>query len=102
MGRTYPFSGDVFGKKEKNTGMSQAKVDKRKQEKKDRAKNMRKEKFSRFLTGAAGVVIVAAIGVWVGFSVYQRQQASAEKAEVEYTDVNMSAIYDFEDALDGD
>ena len=78
--------------------MSQAKVDKRKEEKKNRDKIMRKEKLSRALVALLGVVIVAAIGVWIGFSVYQKQQ-QIELADIQYTDVNMSALYDYENSL---
>lgn len=78
--------------------MSQAKVEQRKKEKKNRVKIMRREKVSRGLTAFLGVVIVAAIGVWIGFSVYQRQKAAALE-NIEYTDINLSALSDYEYAL---
>lgn len=78
--------------------MSQAKVEKHKEEKKNRTKLIRKEKFSRALTGLLGLVLVAAIGVWIGVSVYHMQQEKAAE-NVEYTDVNMSALQDYETSL---
>jgi multisubunit Na+/H+ antiporter MnhB subunit len=78
--------------------MSQAKVEKYKENKKNRKKMVRKEKTSRALTAFLGVVIVAAIGVWIGFSVYQNQQKkNAENPE--YVEVNMSALQDYESSL---
>ena len=78
--------------------MSQAKVEQRKQEKKNRTKLMRKEKFSRVLTGLLGLILVAAIGVWIGVSVYNMQMQKAAE-NVEYVDVNMSALQDYEASL---
>ena len=78
--------------------MSQAKVEQRKKEKKNREKIMRKEKTSRVLTAFLGIVVIAAIGVWIGFSVYQRQKAAALE-DIEYTDINLSAVNDFESSL---
>ncbi len=50
--------------------MSQAKVDKYKQEKANRAQIMAREKRNRFLTKVLGVVIAAAIVAWAGYSGY--------------------------------
>ena len=78
--------------------MSQAKVEQYKKDKKNRAKIMRKEKMSRVLTAFLGVVVVAAIGVWIGFSVYQKQKADALE-NIQYTDINLSALNDFQNSI---
>ena len=78
--------------------MSQAKVEQHKQEKKNRTKLIRKEKTSRVLTGLLGFVLIAAIGVWIGVSVYHMQMEKAAE-NIVYTDVNMSALSDYEASL---
>ncbi|MBQ7507269.1 MAG: hypothetical protein IJT05_08085 [Lachnospiraceae bacterium] len=78
--------------------MSQAKVEQHKQEKKNRTKLIRKEKTARVLTGLLGFVLIAAIGVWIGVSVYHMQMKKAAE-NIVYTDVNMSALSDYEASL---
>lgn len=51
--------------------MSQAKVDRYKEEKKNRAKIMKKEKREMLLLKAAGTLVAVALVGWIGFSVYQ-------------------------------
>lgn len=51
--------------------MSQAKVDRYKEEKRNREKIMKKEKREIFLMKLAGTVIAIALVGWIGFSVYQ-------------------------------
>ncbi len=77
--------------------MSQAKVDKYKKEKANRKQIMKREKRMLFLEKMLGVLVCVALVAWVGFSVYQKQTASDDTttAEVEYTDVNITAISDF-------
>ncbi|MCR5468835.1 MAG: hypothetical protein K6F37_07740 [Lachnospiraceae bacterium] len=50
--------------------MSQAKVDKYKQEKANRAQIMAREKRNRFLTRLAGLAVVVAVVAWAGYSGY--------------------------------
>ncbi len=50
--------------------MSQAKVDRYKEEKKNRAKIMAKQKRDAMITKVCGGVIAAVLVVWAGFSVY--------------------------------
>lgn len=52
--------------------MSQAKVDKYKKEKAHRKQEMRKEKLERIAVAAGGVLLAAAICVWIGFSIYHQ------------------------------
>ena len=74
--------------------MSQAKVDRYKQEKANRKKTMKKEKLKRTLsTGCAAIVAVAVIG-WVGYSAYGYFHASDKDTAVQ-TEVDLSAINDY-------
>lgn len=81
--------------------MSQKKVDEYKKQKKNRAKILKKEKRVLFLEKLLGVVIAAAVVFWIGFSIYRYggSAANASEPEIQYTDVNLSAIYDFNTAL---
>ena len=54
--------------------MSQAKVDRYKEEKKNRKQTIKKEKRNRVLGRTLGVVIAAAIVCWIGFSGYSYYQ----------------------------
>ena len=60
--------------------MSQAKVDRYKEEKANRKKVMRKEKIANRLRKCAVAVVAAALVVWIGYSV--------KKAEVNYQSVD--------------
>ena len=50
--------------------MSQAKVDRYKEEKANRKKVMRKEKVANRLRKCAVAVVAAALVVWIGYSAY--------------------------------
>ena len=76
--------------------MSQAKVDQYKKKKQNRKKEFRKEKFERFLASCAAVLVLGAVGVWCGYSVYNTIQANADTV---YTDVNLDAINDYTSTL---
>jgi Mn2+/Fe2+ NRAMP family transporter len=80
--------------------MSQAKVDRYKKEKANRQKIMRKEKMERTLAAIGGIVIVAAICVWAGFSVYTKTTGSTSSAESSTVSVNTDAIDDYVSGLD--
>ena len=76
--------------------MSQAKVDRYKEQKKNRKKIMRGEKIANILRKCAGTIVVLAIVGWVGYSavsVYQKNQP------VSYTEVNITAISDYISSL---
>lgn len=81
--------------------MSQAKVDRYKEEKKNRSKIMKKQKMEWLLTKVAlGVFGVVVVG-WAGVSVYQNVTAKPQNATVEtesYT-VNTSALDDYLNGL---
>ena len=77
--------------------MSQAKVDKYKEDKKNRKKIMAKEKRQWFLTQAALTVAGLAIVAWIGISAYQAITAPKgdEPAEVKTYTVDNSALDDY-------
>ena len=83
--------------------MSQAKVDQHKKEKANRKKEMRREKLERIAVGALGVVIVAAICVWIGYSVYGKATGNtAANSENSTVTVNTDAVDDYLDGLDAE
>ena len=65
--------------------MSQAKVDRYKEEKRNRAQNMKKAKRQAMITKLCGVVIAAAFVFWIGYSVV----SGLTKKEVEETASNV-------------
>ena len=62
--------------------MSQAKVDRYKEEKKNRKQTMKKEKRNRVLARSLGVVIAAAVVCWIGFSGYYQEKKPMTKTEL--------------------
>ncbi|MBR1391037.1 MAG: hypothetical protein IJ567_06305 [Lachnospiraceae bacterium] len=72
--------------------MSQAKVDRYKNEKRNRKKIMRREKAASVLRTSVVTLVAAAIVGWAGYSVVQRYQ---DDKPASYTDVNISAISDY-------
>ena len=79
--------------------MSQAKVDRYKEEKRNRAKIMAKQKRESFLMKVCGTVLAVAIVGWAGFSMYQTITRPAEEnnvtAETESYTVNLDALDDY-------
>ena len=77
--------------------MSQAKVDKYKEEKKNRKKIMAREKRQWFLTQAALTIAGLAIVAWVGIGAYQAITAPSgdETAEVKTYTIDNSALDDY-------
>ncbi len=70
--------------------MSQAKVDRYKQEKANRKSNMKKQKMlSRVRVTVAALVAVALVG-WCGYSVYSRLEANkpAKETVIDYGVMN--------------
>ena len=72
--------------------MSQAKVDRYKEEKKNRKQTIKKEKRNRILARTIGVVVVAAIVCWIGFSGYSYYQ---EKKPMTKTELSTTALSDY-------
>ena len=84
--------------------MSQAKVDRYKEQKKNRKKIMAKEKRNWFLTKAAVTVVGLAIVAWIGYSAYgvvTTKDTTATTETDSYT-IDTSAISDYLDSLSED
>ncbi len=82
--------------------MSQAKVDRRKQEKAHRKQTMRREKLERTLAWIIVAVIAAAICVWIAYSFMGRNSSSSTADESSAVTVNTDAIDDYLDGLDSE
>ena len=83
--------------------MSQAKVDQHKKQKANRKKEMRREKLERIAVDVLGIVVVAAICVWIGFSVYGKATGSTgADTENSTVTVNTDAVDDYLDGLDAE
>lgn len=82
--------------------MSQAKVDQRKQAKAHRKQTMRREKLERGIAWAVVAVIIAAICIWIGFSVAGKTGSSSSAADSSSVTVNTDAIDDYLDGLGED
>lgn len=72
--------------------MSQEKVDRYKERKKNRKQIMKKEKRMRFLGYSVTALIGLAIVGWAGWSVYASYES---KKPASYTEVNLDAISDY-------
>lgn len=86
--------------------MSQAKVDRYKEEKKNRKEIMAKEKREWTMVKVGGGLLAALIVAWIGFSVYQTIKApkAEENTPITVTDytVNTDALSDYIDGLTAD
>lgn len=71
--------------------MSQAKVDKYKQEKASRQQTMKKEKRNHKIRIAVGALVVLVLAGWIGYSVVDK----AENRELETVYFDMSAVEDY-------
>ena len=84
--------------------MSQAKVDRYKEEKTNRAKIIKKEKRVAVLEKLLIALVCAAVVFWIGFSIYRYGGSASSGSEnstttSETTDVDLSAIYNFYSAI---
>ena len=83
--------------------MSQAKVDQHKKAKANRKKEMRREKLERIAVAALGIVLVAGICVWIGYSVYGKTTGKTDaEAQNAAVSVNTDAVDDYLDGLDAE
>ena len=73
--------------------MSQEKVNQKKHLKENRKSIVRKKKIEEFVSLAIVAVIGIAIVVWVGFSVYDKFQKSAEANAVNNNGLNRGDLY---------
>lgn len=72
--------------------MSQAKVDKYKEEKAVRKDTVKKQKMKKTATKVVVVLIIIAFFAWVAYSIYGDYQARQPKTT---TEINMDAINEF-------
>ena len=75
--------------------MSQAKVDKYKQEKASRQQTIKKEKRMHKIKVAVGSLVVVLLAGWVGFSVFDK----VENRQLETVYFDMSALDDYVEEL---
>lgn len=82
--------------------MSQKKVDRYKEEKANRAKNMKKQKrIYRLEMGAVTLVLVALVG-WFGLSVYQKVSGNGSGNNSNITMLDTSSVQDYLSDLQGE
>lgn len=77
--------------------MSQQKVDKYKEEKANRKKNMKKERIMNVVRRCVVSLVVIALVAWIGYSAYDTYTSNQERevASVNYDSINdyMSNMY---------
>lgn len=76
--------------------MSQAKVDRYKEEKANRKKNMRKEKVRNVFRKCAVFVVALVLVGWIGYSAYSTYESKKPKEEVE---IDYTAVTDFQQGM---
>lgn len=81
--------------------MSQAKVDRYKEEKKNRQKTMKKEKCHECVIKACGVVLALVLIGWVGYSGYNTFTKDSTAAGKTYS-VDTASLDDFMSNLPGE
>lgn len=80
--------------------MSQEKVDRYKQEKANRKKTLKREKFKKGVLTTVGTVVCVVIIGWIGYSGYGYFQS--QKAEnATQTEIDVSSINDYLSGLSG-
>lgn len=72
--------------------MSQAKVDRYKEEKRNRKQEVKNQKRKKAALKVVGVLVCAAIVVWIGFSGYNYRQ---ENRPIETTQINLDPIQNY-------
>lgn len=78
--------------------MSQAKVDRYKELKKNRKQILKREKRNRFFGYSAAALIALCIAGWAGYSVYQVYEDNKPET---YTKVDMTALNDYYTNMEG-
>lgn len=76
--------------------MSQEKVDRYKEEKANRKKNMQKAKYKSIAAKICGIAVCAVIIGWGGYSIYDRYE---ENQPTKYLEIDTSAIDDYQASL---
>ena len=75
--------------------MSQAKIDYRKELKKNRKKILQKEKRERFLGYLGGCALLVAIAGWIGYSAYGMYEEAHRFDPLPTVEADVSAIDDY-------
>lgn len=83
--------------------MSQAKVDRYKEYKKNKTQILKREKRMRQLEMLIAALVLCAFAVWIGWSVYHNVTSSGEATAVaaEPIEVDMNAYSDYVSGLQG-
>lgn len=76
--------------------MSQAKVDRYKEQKKNRKQEVKKQKRKKAALKVVGVLVCIAIAVWIGFSGYNTYQ---KNRPIETTQINVDATQNYLNSL---
>lgn len=76
--------------------MSQAKVDRYKEEKANRKKNMQKAKYKAIAARICIVAVLVVIVGWGGYSVYDRYE---KNQPTKYLEVDTSALEEYENSI---
>lgn len=84
--------------------MSQAKVDYYKEQKRNRKKIMKKQKMENFLLKVCGIVLGAAIVVWIGYSAVKMTGTKSADTTTETTNyvLDTSALDSYMSGLEED
>lgn len=75
--------------------MSQAKVDRYKEEKANRKKTMKKEKTLRMVSTICTTVVCAVIVGWIGYSAFGYFRPENNNTAVSRTEVDVEALSDY-------
>lgn len=78
--------------------MSQEKVDRYKQEKANRKKTLKREKFKKGVLTTVGTIVCIAIIGWIGYSGYGYFQSQKTENPTQ-TEIDVTAINDYLDGL---
>ncbi len=82
--------------------MSQAKVDRYKEEKANRKKTMKKEKAMRILYSVIGTLVCLVLVSWIAYSAYGYFHNQDSQTTASRTEVNVDALNDYLGALSTD
>ena len=75
--------------------MSQAKIDHRRELKKNRKKILKKEKRERMLGYCVGILLVAAIAGWLGYSAYGLYEEAHANDPLPSISADISSVEDY-------
>ena len=82
--------------------MSQAKVDQHKEQKKNRKQLVKKKRLSAIYGRIAGIIVLAAVVGWLGYSAYDLYEQSQDDGSLPTTVCDLTAINNFFEELSPD